>query len=306
MSSAFVGRRGVSGRNPGHMFIAISNVETRNLGMDHGTAGRRTTKSGRDARVAKLRVDGIHIVIADSDPLARRVVREALEEQSGFVIPGEASTGREAVELSLYYRPQVVLMEVSLPALDGLAATRQILADAPELRVLIFSWQDGEETQWEALRAGAAGFLSKNVPIETVPRVVQSMVRGEAVISRTLTMRLIERLRRLPEDGAGMRPVRSPLTSREWEVLDLLSQGRDTREIAETLVLSEETVYSHAKNVLRKLDVHSRQEAIEKAQRLRHPVVGLPADDSDTASDADAARLPSSRKEGVPVSSSGR
>jgi two-component system, NarL family, response regulator LiaR len=267
-------------------------------------------KPGRDARVAKLtklRVDGIHIVIADSDPLARRVVREALEEQSGFVIPGEASTGREAVELGLYYRPEVVLMEVSLPALDGLAATRQILAAAPELRVLIFSWQDGEETQWEALRAGASGFLSKNVSVETVPRVVQSMVRGEAVISRTLTMRLIDRLRRLPEDGVGMRPVRSHLTSREWEVLDLLSQGRDTKEIAEALVLSEETVYSHAKNLLRKLHVHSREEAIEEAQRLRHPVVGLPADDSngDTASNAVTARLPSPRRERVPVSSSG-
>jgi NarL family two-component system response regulator LiaR len=258
--------------------------------------------------VAKLRMDGIHIVVADSDPLARRVVREALEDKSGFVIPGEASTGREAVELCLYYRPEVVLMEVSLPVLDGLAATRQILAAAPELRVLIFSWQDTEETQWEALRAGASGFLSKNVAVETVPRVVQSVVRGEAVISRTLTMRLINQLRRLPEDGAGMRPVRSPLTSREWEVLDLLCEGGDTKEIAETLVLSEETVYSHAKNLLRKLHVHSREEAIEAAQRMRHPVVGLPADESngDTANSTDEAQLPSAREKGVPVSSSGR
>jgi two-component system, NarL family, response regulator LiaR len=224
--------------------------------------------------MAKLRVNGVHVVIGDSDPLARRVVRQALQDQPGFVIPGEASTGPEAVELSLYYRPQVALMEVSLPALDGLAATRRIVATAPEVRVLIFSWQDSEETQLEALRAGASGFLSKDVPIETVPRVLKSLLRGEAVISRTLTMRLIDRLRRLPEGGAGMRPVRSSLTSREWEVLDLLSQGKDTKQIAETLVLSEETVYSHAKNLLRKLDVHSRREAIEAAQRLRQPVSG--------------------------------
>jgi NarL family two-component system response regulator LiaR len=255
--------------------------------------------------MAKLRVNGVHVVIGDSDPLARRVVRQALQDRPGFVIPGEASTGREAVELCLYYRPQVALMEVSLPALDGLAATRQILATAPEVRVLIFSWQDAEETQLEALRAGASGFLSKDVPVETVPRALKSMLRGEAVISRTLTMRLIDRLRRLPEGGAGMRPVRSPLTSREWEVLDLLSQGKDTKQIAETLVLSEETVYSHAKNLLRKLDVHSRREAIEAAQRLRHPVVGLEADEpkGDAARNADPTPL---RREGAPVSSSGR
>jgi two-component system, NarL family, response regulator LiaR len=258
--------------------------------------------------MTKLRVDGIHAVIADSDPLARRVVRQALEDQSGFVVPGEASTGREAVELCLYYRPQVALMELSLPVLDGLAATREILAAAPEVRVLIFSWQDAEETQLEALRAGASGFLSKEVRVETVPRVLKRMLRGEAVISRTLTMRLIDRLRRLPEGGAGMRPVRSPLTSREWEVLDLLCQGKDTKQIAETLVLSEETVYSHAKNLLRKLDVHSRREAVEAAQRLRHPVVGLAADESngDGEDNADTTRMSSPPTEAEPVPSSGR
>ncbi|HSD22703.1 MAG TPA: response regulator transcription factor [Solirubrobacterales bacterium] len=258
--------------------------------------------------MAKLRVDATHVVIGDSDPLARRVIRQSLQDRAGFVIPGEASTGPEAVELCLYYRPQVALMEVSLPVLDGLAATERILAAAPEVRVLIFSWQDAEETQLAALRAGASGFLSKNVSIETVPRVVRRMLRGEAAISRTLTMRLIERLRRLPEGGTGMRPVRSPLTSREWEVLDLLCQGKDTREIAEALVLSEETVYSHAKNLLRKLDVHSRQEAVEAAQRLRHPVVGLEADESkgDAASDIDPTPLPIRRSEGAPVSDSAR
>ena len=149
---------------------------------------------------------------------------------------------------------------------------------APEVRVLIFSRDDREDTQLEALQQGASGFLSKNVPVETVARVVQSVVRGEAAISRSTTMRLIERLRLLPEGGTGMRPVRSPLTPREWEVLDLLCQRKDTREIADALVLSEETVYTHAKNLLRKLDVHSREEAVDAAQQLRRPLVGLTAD----------------------------
>jgi len=225
--------------------------------------------------MAKLKLDTIHVVIADSDPLARRVVRDALQDRTGFVIPAEASSGQEAVELALHYRPDVALMEISLAGLDGLSATRQIQEQAPEVRVLILSREDEEDVQLQALQAGAAGFISKNTPVETMSRVVESVVNGEAAVSRKVTMRLIERLRHLPEGGVGMRPVRSPLTEREWEVLDLLSQGKNTREIAETLVLSEETIYSHSKNVLRKLNVHSREEAVEAAARLRQPIVGL-------------------------------
>jgi DNA-binding NarL/FixJ family response regulator len=222
--------------------------------------------------MAKLKVSAIHVIIGDPDPIARRVIRDALQDEAGFVVPGEASNGREVVELSLHYRPDVTLMEASLPGLDGLTGARQIREEAPEVRVLIFSQHDSEETQLEALRAGACGFLSKDVPLETVARVVRSVVRGESAFSRKVTMRLIERLRELPEGGVGMRPVHSPLTVREWEILDFFCQGKDVKQIAETLVLSEETVHSHSKNVLRKLNVHSRQEAVEVAQQLRVPV----------------------------------
>jgi two-component system, NarL family, response regulator LiaR len=228
--------------------------------------------------MGKLKLDTIHVVIADSDPLARRVIRDALQDKTGFVIPGEASNGREAVELSVHYRPDVVLMEASLPGMDGLAATRRIRAEAPEVRVLIFSRDDREEVQLEAVQAGAAGFISKNVAVETVSRVVEKLVGGEAAISRKVTMRLIERLRVLPEGGTGMRPVRSALTAREWEVLDLFCERKSTKEIADALVLSEETIYSHSKNLLRKLQVHSREEAIEVAEQLRRPVAGLSAE----------------------------
>jgi NarL family two-component system response regulator LiaR len=221
-------------------------------------------RGGPVSGMPKLKLDTIHVIIADSDPLARRVVRDALQDRTGFVVPAEAST-----------RPDVTLMETSLPGLDGLAATRRIREEAPEVRVLILSRDEEEDVQLQALQAGAAGFVSKNVPVETVSRVVESVVRGEAAISRKVTMRLIERLRHLPEGGVGMRPVRSPLTEREWEVLDLLCQRKNTREIADTLVLSEETIYSHSKNVLRKLDVHSREEAIEVAEELRQPILGL-------------------------------
>ena len=217
----------------------------------------------------KLKVASTHVIIGDPDPIARRVIRDALQGQAGFVIPAEASSGREVVELSVHYRPDVTLMEALLPGLDGLTAMRRIRDEAPEVRVVIFSQHDAEETQLEALRAGACGFLSKDVPLETVARVVRGVVRGESAFSRQVTMRLIERLRQLPEGGMGMRPVHSPLTEREWEILDFFCQGKDTKQIAETLVLSEETIHSHSKNVLRKLKVHSRQEAVEVAERLR-------------------------------------
>jgi two-component system, NarL family, response regulator LiaR len=222
--------------------------------------------------MAKVRISRIHLVIGDPDPISQRVIRDALQDQAGFVIAAAASSGREVVELSRHYRPDVTLMEASLPGLDGLTATRQIRDEAPEVRVLIFSRNEAEETQLKALRAGASGFLSKNVPLDTVARAVRGVVRGESAFSRKVTMQLIERLRELPEGGTGLRPVQSPLTEREWEILDYFCQGKDTKEIAETLVLSEETIYSHSKNVLRKLNVHSRREAVEAAQRMRVPV----------------------------------
>jgi DNA-binding NarL/FixJ family response regulator len=238
------------------------------------SAGRSRRKRNREGMpgMAKLKVSGVHVIIGEPDPIARRVIRDALQDEAGFVIPAEAATGREAVELSVHYRPDVVLMEASLPGLDGMTATRQLRDEAPTVRVVIFSQHDAEEIQLEALRAGACGFLSKDVPLETVARVLRSVVRGESAFSRKLTMRLIERLRDLPEAGIGMRPVHSPLTEREWEILDFFCQGKGTKQIAETLVLSEETVHTHSKNVLRKLKVHSRQEAVEAAQRLRVPV----------------------------------
>src|SRR5262245_32327050 len=225
--------------------------------------------------MAKLRRNSIHVVIADSEPLARRVIRDVLQngtgDGTGFVIPAEASSGREAVELSVHYRPEVTLMEATLSDMGGLAAVRRIQATAPEVRVLIFSRDDSEETQLEAIQAGASGFVSKNVPVGTLSRIVKSVADGEAAISRRLTMKLIERFRALPEHGTGLRPVRSPLTAREWEVLDLLCEGKSTREMAESLVLSEETIYSHSKNLLRKRKVNSGEEATVGEKEVCEP-----------------------------------
>jgi NarL family two-component system response regulator LiaR len=210
----------------------------------------------------------LRVIVADDDRLARRVVRDSLEG-GGIVVVAEASTGREAVELSLYYKPDVVLMDLVMPDFDGIQATRRILAREPDLEIVILTSTEDDEVGLAGLRAGASGFLCKRIGVSALARALHGAVAGEAVVSRRLTMRLVDSMRRVRPDGAGMRPVRSPLTPREWEVLDLLCAGKSTDDIAEALVLSAETVRSHIKSVLRKLGVRSRQAAVEAARRMR-------------------------------------
>jgi DNA-binding NarL/FixJ family response regulator len=135
--------------------------------------------------------------------------------------------------------------------------------------IVLLTSADEEDMGLLGLKAGASGFLSKDVEIDSVPRALMSALEGEAAISRRLSMRLIEHLRHAPEGKAGLRPVKSPLTPREWEVIDLLYEGNSTDEIAAILVLSTETVRSHVKHILRKLNARSRGEAVAIAQQMR-------------------------------------
>jgi len=216
------------------------------------------------------------VVVADDDPVVRRALRDAIQ-RAGIVVIAEAPGGREAVELSAHYRPDVILMDLLMPGTDGIDATREILARQPDAKILMVSSSEDEALELLALRVGACGFLSKSVDIESIPRAIRAAHAGEAVIRRALTSRLVDALRRTREDGAGIRPVRSPLTEREWEVLDLLCQGMSTDEIADALVLSSETVRSHVKSVLRKLRVSSRRDAVAAAHQLRDGIIGRPA-----------------------------
>jgi len=158
---------------------------------------------------------------------------------------------------------------VIMPQLDGIAATRRIIERRPEQVVVLLTRAGDEDLALLGLRAGAAGYLQKDMELESLPRVLRGAAAGEAAISRTMTKQLIDHLRTMPDEGRALRPVRSRLTAREWEVLDLLCDGRNTSDIADQLVLAQETVRSHVKNILRKLDVSSRREAVELTQRLR-------------------------------------
>lgn len=231
--------------------------------------GKRTEIKGLPALEEPARV-----VVADGDPLARRVVRKELECHDIFDVVAETATAHDVVDLVREHRAQLVVLELQMPGMDGVAALARIVREVPDAKVVVFTVLDGDDVAIAALRAGARGFLSKDLGVEAAVAALGAVLRGEAAIPRRLAMKIIELLRGAPDGGSGLRPVRSELTTREWEVLDHLCAGRSTREVAEALVLSEDTVYSHVKNIMRKLHVHSRAEAVERAMEVRSQAVG--------------------------------
>ena len=213
----------------------------------------------------------LRTLVADDDPLVRRLIRDVLQHD-GVTVIAEAATGREAVELALFYRPDVVVMDYMMPEMDGIEATRRIYEQDSAIRVILLTGAGDDALGMRALRAGATGFLSKEMELGSLPRALRSSLEGEAAISRRLATQLVQHYRSAPTGGMGLRPVRSHLTDREWEVLDLVSGGASTEDIARVLVLSNETVRSHLKNLYRKLEVSSREEAVAAAERMRELV----------------------------------
>jgi DNA-binding NarL/FixJ family response regulator len=228
---------------------------------------------------SRTRADAaVRVLIVDRDPLVRRIVRDALAGNAISVV-AETGDGREAVHLAAQHRPDVVLMDIVLPELDGPTAIRRIVSAGPLVRVVVFTGAMDAEAGLTALKAGACGYVTKDAELSTLPRIIRAVARGEAAVSRDFVSVLIDRLRAAPEGNVGLRPVRSPLTPREWEVLDLLCGGLTMEEITDVLVLSPETVRSHLQRAMRKLGVHSREAALEAAGRLRATAAAAAAND---------------------------
>jgi DNA-binding NarL/FixJ family response regulator len=185
----------------------------------------------------------LRVIVADDDPFARRLITAALEH-GGIIVIAEAKDGHEAVELAVYHRPDVILMDAIMPGLDGVLATRRIVKLLPDQLVVMLTSAGEEELGLLALQAGAVGFLSKDCDIEALPRALEGVRSGEAAISRAMTRRLIERFRKGARGHSGLRPVKGPLTSREWEIIDHLAPGQSPDQVANALVLSTETVRS--------------------------------------------------------------
>jgi len=217
--------------------------------------------------------DRVRLILVDPDAMSRHALSDALRADGRFTVIAQAESSTEGVELALHYKPALVVIANAVPGMDAVRAIERITAGAAEVRVVLVSATHELEIEMCAVRAGASGFLEKDSGLAAIARSLTLVAAGESVISREMTHLLLDRLRRTPEDGSGMRPVKSPLTDREWEILDMICSGMGTREMADDLFLSTETVNSHVKRILRKLGVHSRSAAVEVAGQMRSGIL---------------------------------
>jgi DNA-binding NarL/FixJ family response regulator len=209
----------------------------------------------------------ITVLIADDQQMVRRGFRVILEAEQGISVVAEAGDGREAVELVRRHAPAVALLDIRMPVMDGLRAARQILTPSSRTRVLILTTFDADEYVYEALRAGASGFLLKDAPADQLVTAVRSLAAGDALIDPVITRRLISRFA-LAARPAGLPDELSQLTPRELEVLRLVARGLSNIEIAQELVVEENTVKTHVSRVLTKLGLRDRVQAVVLAYEL--------------------------------------
>ena len=204
----------------------------------------------------------MRILIVDDHPLTRDALG-ALLEQNGFTVAGQASEGDEAIELARGLRPDIVLLDLSMPGLDGLTALPRLRDAAPETEVVVLTASGTEENLLAAIRGGAAGYLLKTEPPERIVEFLRGVADGEAALSGAVARRLLEQVRDGRRNSGVPDAIAGALSAREVEVLLLLDEHLGTDEIASRLFISEHTVRSHVKSLLRKLGVSSRREALE-------------------------------------------
>jgi two-component system nitrate/nitrite response regulator NarL len=212
----------------------------------------------------------VRVLLADGDGLARRTMQHALREAERVAVVGAAGNARDALELARYFRPAVLVTDTALPSCGCVELIPKVLSDTPETRIVTIS-ADDDATALAAFRVGAVGHISKDVEPDELAGLALRAADGDAIIPQRLLIPLLQVLRQVPV--AGWRPLHSRLTTREWEIVELLADGASTECIVEGLVLSTTTVYSHIKSVMRKLDVHARQDVVPAAERLRHEEV---------------------------------
>jgi NarL family two-component system response regulator LiaR len=221
---------------------------------------------GQELRAGETRM---RVLIADQDGLARRMMQSVLHGTGSVAAVEGARDAREALELVREHHPDVLLVDIGVPPAGGVELIRDVIAILPLVRVVTVSAAaDQDRSVLAAFRTGAVGHIDKDIDPDEFARLVTLAAAGEAIVPRRLMMPLLERWRREMPAG-GWRPMRSTLTTREWQIVELLGEGASTEQIIEDLVLSPSTVYSHIYRLLRKLGVHSRRDAVAAARRLR-------------------------------------
>jgi DNA-binding NarL/FixJ family response regulator len=208
-------------------------------------------------------MSSIRVLLADDHALFRKGLAGILAREEGLEVVGDAGDGRQALELARSLMPDVILMDISMPVMDGLEATRLIKAELPYVRIVILTADDGEGSLFEAVKSGAQGYLLKSIAPEALVGTLRGVVRGEAPVSRLMAGRLLEEFARQARGPAAAQE----LTAREREVLGLVAAGRSNKEIAAALSIAENTVKNHLKNILEKLHLHNRVQAATYAQR---------------------------------------
>jgi DNA-binding NarL/FixJ family response regulator len=212
----------------------------------------------------------IKILLVDDQPLFREGLRTLLSVHHDFEVVGEAGNGAEAICLVRSQRPSVVLMDLQMPVLDGVAATRRLHAEQPDCRVIVLTTFDDDEMVFDGLRAGAVGYLLKDAPSEKLAEAIRVAARGETFLQPSVAAKVVAEFARLtrktvePSDSFS-----GPLSERELEILRLIAKGASNREIASALFLAEGTVKNHVTNILGKLDVRDRTQAAIKAKDSR-------------------------------------
>jgi DNA-binding NarL/FixJ family response regulator len=212
--------------------------------------------------------DNLKVLIVDDHALFRRGLQMVLEQESDIDVVGEAADGHEAVEKAQELMPDVVLMDVRMPKRTGIEATQEIRDLLPHAKILMLTISDEEADLYDAIKAGASGYLLKEISIEEVADAIRSVWAGQSRISPSMASKLLTEFAAMSKRTDEKRQVPAPrLTDREMEVLSLVAEGLNNREIGQRLFISENTVKNHIRNILEKLHLHSRMEAVVYAVR---------------------------------------
>lgn len=211
----------------------------------------------------------VRVLLVDDQALFREALGTLLSVRDDIEVVGQAGDGHQALRQAAALAPDVVLMDLRMPVLDGIAATRRLRVDQPDIRVLALTTFDDDEDVFAALRAGAVGYLLKDVSSERLVEAVRAAARGESVLEPSVAAKVVARFAELDDTvAARAQPLVVPLTDRELEVVRLMAQGRSNREIADALFLAEGTVKNHVTNVLAKLEARDRTQAALRARAL--------------------------------------
>lgn len=212
----------------------------------------------------------IRVLLADDQDLFREGLHTLLSVQPEIDVVDEARNGEQAVALAVRLQPDVVLMDVQMPLLDGVAATRQLKRKAPNCHVIMLTTFDDDEYVFEGLRAGALGYLLKDTSSENLLNAIRAAARGESFLQPSVAAKVVSEFARLSDPAPDPSiTTAEPLTARERDILRLMAEGLSNRGIADELVITEGTVKNHVTNILSKLGVHTRTQAVLKAKQLR-------------------------------------